>query len=140
MHSSGMYTYLRYAYLLLGPSHGARRACTFDTQRCDVPVQARAVTALPSAERGRRGHADPREDAGLSPAVSRIRQHTSAYVSIRQHAFPYFSIRQHTSAYVSIRQHTSAYVSISQHTSAYVSIAGAGISRAVSGISRFSYM
>jgi hypothetical protein len=47
--------------------------------------------------------------------VSRIRQHTFAYVSIR---FMSQAIQatQACRAYVSIRQHTSAYVSIRQHT------------------------
>jgi hypothetical protein len=67
----------------------------------------------------------------LFTITSRIRQHTSAYVSIRQHTSAYVSIRhcwrpwtdlrnlftitsRIRQAYVSIRQHTS------QHTSAYV--------------------
>jgi hypothetical protein len=58
-------------------------------------------------------HIQPHSLGDLS---SRIRQHTSAYVSISQHTSAYVSIRQHTPAYASIRQHTPAYASIRQHT------------------------
>ena len=85
----------------------------------------------------------PESIVSLAPSKTRIRQHTSAYVSIRQSAYhtlhsligafgkhAYVSMRQHASACVSIRQsayHTlhsltrafgrHAYVSMRQHTS-----------------------